>query len=197
MTEFLLEEVVSLKDLKILDIDIETRKVGFHEGGRFKPDGCEPVVVAASWEGSKKVETFSLTSTWKESDVRNILDNFIKLWEEADLVTGHYVNKFDLPIINGTLLEFGYPPLSEKLVQDTKTDLITTAGHSLSQENLGALKNLDTSKFHMNDHMWRQVCRLTPEGLKLANERVVKDVIQHKSLRKSLAKWLNPPTYWS
>lgn len=182
---------------KILDFDIETRKVGFHVGGRFKPDGCEPVIIACSWMGDKSVKTFSLTPTWKEPDMRKMLEGFVKMYNEADMVTGHYIEKFDLPIINGALLEFGYPPLEKKLYQDTKTHFDSTGGHSLSQENLSALKNLDASKFHMNDHMWRQVTRLTPEGLTLAKERVVKDVAQHKKLREALKDWLGSPKYWN
>lgn len=187
---------VNTSPAKILDIDMETRKVGFHSGGRFKPDGCEPVIIAASWEGEDTVTTLSLSPTWKEKDIRKMLEGFVALYNQADMVTGHYISGFDLPIINGSLLEFGYDPLRPKEIQDTKTDFKKTAGHSLSQENLSALKELEDSKFHMNDHMWRQVCRLTPDGLALANERVVRDVIQHKSLRKQLSQWLVSGNMW-
>ena len=33
--------------LRILDFDIETRKVGFFQAGKFSPDGCEPTAIAA------------------------------------------------------------------------------------------------------------------------------------------------------
>jgi DNA polymerase elongation subunit (family B) len=182
----------STKDLRILDFDIETRKIGFHDAGRFAPGGCEVVVLAASWEGSDTVKTWSLTPRWSEKDARAITEAFVKLFNEADAVTGHYIRKFDLPILNGACLEWGYPSLSEKLVFDTKTDLAGVAGLSQSQENLSALKRLDADKFHMPDNNWRAVARLTPEGLALAEERVVDDVKQHKALRASLGAWVKP-----
>lgn len=184
-------------ELKILDFDMETRKVGFHNGGRFKPDGCEPVVLAASWHGEDAVNVWSLSTTWKEKDLRKLLEGFVELFNEADIVTGHYISKFDLPIINGSLLEFGYEPLDKKLMVDTKTDLVMTAGLSQSQENLSSLKQLDSSKFHMNDNMWRSLCRLTPEGLELARTRVTTDIAQHKELYSALQPWLGSPKHWA
>jgi DNA polymerase elongation subunit (family B) len=186
----------SKKNLKILDFDMETRKVGFHSAGQFKPEGCEPVIIAASWFGEDKVKTWSLSPTWDEKDIHKMLNGFVSLYEQADMITGHYISKYDLPIINGALLEFGYKPLSDKLMTDTKTGMKTIAGLSASQENLGALKTLDDAKFHMNDNMWRAVGRLTPNGLALARERVVADVIQHKNMYNVLLPWLNRPVRW-
>lgn len=180
----------STKDLRILDFDIETRKIGFHDGGRFAPAGCEVVILAASWEGEDEVKTWSLSSKWSEKDARTITEAFIKLYDKADAVSGHYIRKFDLPILNGACLEWGYGPLSEKLVFDTKVDLASVAGLSQSQENLAGLLRLEQSKFHMSDNEWRSVARLTPEGLALAKERVVDDVLQHKALRASLSPWV-------
>ena len=178
------------KDLKILDFDIETRKIGFHDGGRFAPAGCEVVILAASWEGEDTVQTWGLKPRWSEKDARTIIEKFVELYDQADAVAGHYIRKFDLPILNGACLEWGYPPLSEKLVFDTKVDLVSVAGLSQSQENLSALLKLDADKFHMNDNAWRSVARLTPEGLALALERVVDDVKQHKALRETLGGWV-------
>lgn len=142
--------------------------------------------------------TFSLRPLWDEGDMQLMLGKFRQAWDVADIVTGHYIRKFDLPILNGSLFEFGFPLLDEKLVVDTKTDLVDIQGLSKSQENLSALKELEESKFHMNDNWWRKVARLQPEGLRLAKERVVKDVIQHQKLRASLAEAgaLKPPSLW-
>lgn len=183
------------QQLQVLDLDIETRRIGFHNGGRFNPDGCEPVIIAAAWDG-EPVQTWSLRPRWSERDARRMMAAFRKLWDEADVVTGHYIRKFDLPILNGALLEWGMAPLSQKATVDTKLDLLDVAGLSQSQENLSALKDLEESKFHMNDNWWRKVARLTPEGLALAEERVVTDVKQHQALRVSLRQWIKPPTTW-
>lgn len=189
-------KLVEGQQLRVLDLDIETRRIGFHNAGRFAPDGCEPVILAAAWDGSDEVLTVSLKPRWSERDAKRIVRTFRDLYEEADMVTGHYIAKFDLPILNGACLEWGLPPLGQKLILDTKLDLPNVAGLSLSQENLSALKELTESKFHMNDNWWRKVARLTPEGLMLATERVVSDVFQHRALRDALAEWLKP-SVWS
>lgn len=189
----------SLEDreqLRVLDFDIETRRIGFHNGGRFNPDGCEPVIVAAAFDG-EPIQVFSLTSRWSERDARRLATAFRELYDAADVVTGHYIRKFDLPILNGAMLEWGLPPLGRKLTLDTKLDLLDVAGLSQSQENLSALKELEASKFHMNDNGWRTVARLTPEGLAEARVRVTTDVQQHRELRAALKGWFTPFVTWS
>lgn len=182
---------------RLLDFDIETRRIGFHDGGRFAPTGCEPVIVAAAWS-TGRIETRSLGQTWREDDARAILEWFVGLWEEAEAVTGHYIRKFDLPILNGCLREWGYPPLSPKPTIDTKDDMVKAAGMSKSQENLSEMLRIGSKKFHMNDQLWRQVARLTPYGLEEARKRVVADVRQHRKLRQELAKeWLHPRRVWA
>jgi hypothetical protein len=81
---------------------------------------------------------------WTQPDytVEEMLLYFAELWDEADIVTGHYIRKFDIPILNGNLFERGYPLLGEKLVQDTKVDLREIAAISKSQENLAQMLEL-------------------------------------------------------
>jgi hypothetical protein len=180
--------------LKILDFDIETRLVGFYEAGRFKPKGSEPTAIAGSFVGSDKMYV------WLQPDysVEKMLIHFSDLFDEADIVTGHYIRKFDLPILNGSLFEHGLPLLGQKLVQDTKVDLREMEALSKSQENLSEMLDLADSKYRMNDVKWRKATRLTPEGVKDTGTRVTNDVRQHKSLRQALlgAGALNPPTLW-
>lgn len=187
--------MLEAKSLKVLDFDIETRKVGFHNGGRFAPDGCEPVMIGAAWDG-EAVSVWGLNERWRESDARYIITRFKDLYDEADMVTGHYIRKFDLPILNGACLEWGLGPLGPKMVLDTKTDLFDFGGMSKSQENLAGLLKLEASKFGMNDNQWRAVARLTPEALSLAKQRVSSDVVQHQQLREGLQGWLRP-RMWS
>lgn len=181
--------------LRILDFDIETRKVGFHNGGRFGPDGCEPTAIAAGWSDQKAVRCWLLGV----DDAVTMLTEFRKMWDRADCVTGHYILKFDLPILNAAMLENGLPMLGEKLASDTKLDLRSVAGLSQSQENLSdMLRIVDEKKFHMNDTRWRESTRMTPEGIKLAKKRATDDVRQHKAMRAALIKAgaLKPPRMW-
>lgn len=182
--------------VKVLDFDIETRRIGFHYGGKGKPDGCEPVVIACAWD-NEPARTMSLDTIWSANDCIAMLEWFSGLWQQADIVTGHYVLKFDIPILQGAMMEHGLPPLTKKAVLDTKIHLRNVGGLSQSQENLSALKDLEASKFHMNDNWWRKVARLTQEGLDLAETRVVADVKQHQELRIALAGWFKSPTIWT
>lgn len=184
---------IPTKDRKTLIFDIETRKVGFHTGGRFAPDGCEPIAIAWSWLGSDDVECWQL-GKWP---VRVLLEQFRLAYDEADVLVGHYIRKFDLVVLNGSMLEHRLPPLSAKLVVDTH-DIHRAGGISKSQENLAELFDLSEAKYHMNDARWREATRLTKEGMQETRRRVVDDVLQSKKLYEALREhgWLRPPKLW-
>lgn len=179
---------------RILDFDIETRRIGFHSAGKFSPDGCEPVAIACSWSDNDYV----MVETIDEEPIAGVLRRFRTMWEAADIVTGHYIRKFDIPIINGALLEHGLPLLTPKLTSDTHGDFVKVAGLSKSQENLSLMLRTGSKKVHMADNDWRQVARLEPEAMKACRKRVVGDVIQHKEdrLRLIQAGALKPPRMW-
>lgn len=127
-----------------------------------------------------------------------MLEWFVAAYDQADVVTGHYIRKFDLPILNGSLFEHGMSLLSEKDTSDTKLDLKIMAGLGLSQENLSVMHHLEQGKFHMSDAGWREAARLTKEGIERTRRRVVDDVRQHKALRLRLIEdgVLRRPKSW-
>lgn len=175
----------------MLDFDIETRKIGFHIGGKWNPDGCEPIAIAWSWGGAVTVR-----QVVDGSD--EMLRAFVAAYTEADIATGHYIRKFDLPIINGALMERGWAPLPPRLTSDTKSDLIARAGWSSSQENLSEMFDLLEDKYHMSDTKWREATRLTPKGVRHTRSRVANDVRQHMALRAKLVDlgYLGVPRVW-
>jgi hypothetical protein len=115
------------------------------------------------------------------------------------MVTGHYIRGFDLPVINASLTEYGFSPLSSKLTQDTKNDLIKKQGMSNSQENLAAMLKIESPKISMSQEDWRSANRLTKEGLEKTRQRVIGDVIQHIEMRQKLIdnEMLCNPKIWS
>jgi hypothetical protein len=135
----------------------------------------------------------------KSDDPLDMLEGFRKLYDEADIVTGHYIRKHDLPILNGAMMEYELPTMSPKYTQDTKMDLIKRGGLSMSQEALAAMFGIPAPKVHMTQQMWRDANRLTEKGLALTKDRVVNDIIQHKQLREELLKrgLLKAPRRWS
>ena len=179
------------RPLRWLDFDLENRPLSYM-GSDFT--SAEVTAIAASWVGEKRVRCWALG----EATAEEMLRGFCALYEQADGVTGHYIRKHDLPILNGALLELGLPLLGSKLTSDTKLDLVRRKDLSASQESLGEMYGLSHPKEHMSQPQWRAANRLTPEGIRETKRRVKGDVRQHKSLRAKLieAGALGPPKVW-
>lgn len=182
----------STRPTRVLDFDIEARPLSYL-GADFTTRDI--TAIAASWVGSKKVECRLLG----ERPIEDILRWFVGLYNEADMVTGHFIRRYDLPNINGALLEAGMGPLAAKLTSDTKEDLVRRQGISVSQESLAEMLGIPASKYHMSQPKWRAANRLNPEGLEQTRRRAVGDVRQHKLMRQALIDrgWLKPPRTWS
>lgn len=182
-----------MTDLKILDFDIENRPLAY-----LGPDytTAEVTAIAACWHNQPRTMRVWLLG---RDDPRVMLQEFRKLYEEADIVTGHYIRGHDLPVLNGAMLEQGMPPLGPKLTIDTKLDLVSVRYISMSQENLSEMFGIIQPKAHMSNAMWRESNRLTPKGLALTYKRVIGDVIQHMRLREKLTEqnMLKAPKVWS
>jgi len=183
---------VSARPMRVLDFDLENRPLSYL-GSDFTT--AEVTAMAWAWTDEPKNVTVYLLG---ETELPEILSAFVAAYNEADMVTGHYIKGHDLPMVNGALMEFGMAPLNEKMVQDTKCDLLSAKGLSKSQESLGAMLNLDSPKVTMNQAKWRAANRLTPEGLAHVRERVTGDVRQHIELRAKLLElgYLKPPRIW-
>ena len=179
------------KQLKILDFDIENRPLTYWFGDVTT---AEITAIAASWSHQKTVKVWLLPHTSHEQ----MLTEFVQMYDEADMVTGHYIRRHDLPTINSALLLNGMSPLGSKLTCDTKEDLVRKRSLPASQEALADLLGIPLGKPGMSQAMWREANRLTEAGLKLVKERVVGDVRQHKQLREALvaAGLLHTPKVW-
>lgn len=180
------------RPLKVLDFDLENRPLSYM-GNDWT--SAEVTAIAACWEGGKRVKCWALPQCSPEE----MLTRFKAMYDEADMVTGHYIRKHDLPILNGALLELGLPLLGAKLTSDTCLDLVRRKDLSASQESLGLMYGLSHPKEHMSQPQWREANRLTPVGVKETRRRVMGDVRQHMSLRQKLieARALKPPKVWS
>jgi hypothetical protein len=184
---------MSSEELYILDFDIENRPLAYL-GQDFTT--AEITAIAWSWVGKEKIHC-ALLDLSPESGYEMLME-FMKAYAKADIVTGHYIREHDLPVINGSLMEFGEPPLLPVMVQDTKIDLMSRKYISASQENLSEMIGVEVDKFHMTNAMWRESNRLTPLGLEYTRKRVTIDVQQHKLLREGLLEhgYLASPSVW-
>lgn len=179
---------LELKAAKILDFDTENRPLTYI-GHDFTTSDL--TAIACSW-GPRQMSCWLLG----RDDQETMLRHFVRFYDEADIVTGHYIRKHDLPIINGALSEYGLPALQPKLTIDTHGDLKSIQGISKSQESLAGMLAIDEPKIGMSQTAWRAANRL--QRIDLAAQRVIADVRQHQALRLKLSElgWLNPPQMW-
>ena len=181
-----------MSSLHILDVDIENRPLAYL-GQDFTT--AEITAIGACWHDEP--DTLKVWLLGRDKP-KVMLEGFRALYDKADIVTGHYIRKHDLPIINGAMIEYGLPPLAEKLTVDTKMDLMKHWYLSASQENLCETLGVPAAKVHMSNAKWLEANRLTKEGLGLTAERVIGDIIQHMALRNILVErgLLTEPRVW-
>jgi len=179
------------RKLAILDFDIENRPLSYL-GNDFTTG--EITAIAWQWTSAHKPTWVALGFHKPQEMIQYFLD----FYNRADVVTGHYILKHDLPAINAMCLEYGFPPLGEKLVSDTKIHLKNHKLVSASQESLAAMLGDPFPKVHMTQQDWREANRLTPSGIAATIKRVTGDVKQHMWLRAKLVEldMLKPPVFW-
>lgn len=181
------------RSLRILDFDTESRPLNY-----VGPDFTygEITAIAAGWADEEEVDVWLLTKD--ERSRARMFKGFKKLYDQADMVTGHFIRSHDLRKVNGGLVELGLPGLSPKLTCDTKNDLVKLGDVGKSQEDLSEMFGVEAPKVGMSKLKWRTANRLTKAGIELSRLRCVGDVIQHKGLRLALLErdLLSGPKTW-
>lgn len=183
---------ITTKPMRVLDFDIENRPLSYWYDGQTT---AELTGFAMCWaDDPSSMEVYLLG----RDDMNYALACFVERYNEADMVTGHYIRRHDLPHINSELMERGMLPLPEKLTQDTKLDFVKKGDQPATQEYLAELFGVSKPKVQMSQHDWRNANRLTREGLKGTEVRCQGDVQQHMELRLAMlrAGALNEPKVW-
>ena len=92
---------------KILLFDIEATNLAANFGFIL----C----ICYKWLGEKRVHTISIRDfpryTRDKTSDRDVVTAFARIYQQADIVVGHYSTKFDTPYINARLLYHGRKPL--------------------------------------------------------------------------------------
>jgi len=187
-------ESFGTQKMRRLNFDIEARPLGWLGGDWVHK---EVTAIGCLWmDGTSVPEVFLLTKD--DRSAARMMQAFLRRYNEADMVVGHYIRGYDLPTLQAEYIELGLPTLGAKLTHDTKNDLLKHQGISKSQENLGAMMGLDAPKVSMNVPKWREANRLTKAGLELTSKRVAGDVIQNTELHAVLLKrgLLSTPSVW-
>jgi hypothetical protein len=189
-----------VRDLAILDFDIECRPIAFYGGDQVTK---QPTVIAWKFIGeSRRPRVAAIGESDRSSKVLEeeaaMIEAFHKAYDAADMVTGHFIRGFDLTTLNGAAMRLGIRTFEPKLAEDTKLDLVKAAGISKSMENLSAMLDAANQKISMNTATWADANMLLPHGIKGAKKRCVGDVIEHIELRELLieAGLLKTPKMW-
>ncbi len=126
---------------------------------------------------------------------KKMLEPLLDAISIADMVTGHNLLRFDLPVINSDCMRVGLEPIREVLVQDTMR-LVRSKGFKKGQDNLGKLYGTRTEKMALDWQGWQDA--YAEDGWKDIIARCESDVIMHKELRLKLLErnLLKPPMRW-
>jgi hypothetical protein len=196
-------DLIGMRKLKVLDFDSEARPLAWYGG-----DWVTKRITAIAWKytdapAEEDPNVAYIGESDRSSKVldeeRAMLEAFVAEYNRADVVTGHFIRGYDLPLLNGSLMRLGMGQLKDKLTQDTKGDLARAQGLSKSQENLGAMFKQDHEKVGMDTAKWEAANMLLPSGIQETLKRVVGDVNQHIELRQIMldAGVLGAPSVWS
>jgi len=114
---------------------------------------------------------------------------------EADVVTGHNIYRFDLPIVNAECLRLGLSMLPQLRVQDTMR-VPRSRGFKKGQDSLGRLLKVPGEKLHLDWQAWQDA--YDQDGWAVVKERAVSDVVMHKQIREEMLArgWLGEPALW-
>jgi hypothetical protein len=191
---------VASRKVRVLDFDMECRPLAWY-GGEWVTK--QPTVIAWAWcDKPKVISVAAIGESDRSSRVleeeETMIEEFRLSFDEAEMVTGHFIRGFDLTLLNGACLRLGIPGISSKLSQDTKLDLVRSSGLSKSMANLSAMLEAKHQKLEMNTAKWARANMLLPDGIKMAKERCVADVREHMEMREIMLanNMLRPPIVW-
>jgi uncharacterized protein YprB with RNaseH-like and TPR domain len=136
-----------MADPKILFFDIESAGVN-----ALKSDLGFVIVFGYKWGHEKKVHTIvSDKQDLKQFSDKKLLIKASKLFEEADILVGHFASIFDRRFIQGRLLINFLPPIPPVKMRDTCLIARSVANFSSNRlKHLGKILNLTNRKLENN-----------------------------------------------
>lgn len=184
-----------IKELKILDFDVETLAAGFAD-----PNWVPQKITCVSWSwiDSEKVEVevCGPMGFFKPELRRKMVKKLCDAISQADIVTGHNILKFDLPVINSECMRLDLPTLSAVEAQDTFR-IVKSKGFKKGQDNLGKLLKIVEQKQTLDWQGWEDAYE--EDGWQTVKNRCMSDVIMHKQLRVEMIDrgWLKRNIVWT
>lgn len=170
---------------RILDFDCETLAAGYADP-EWVPSRV--TAIAWSWIGTEEVCTRTILDYAATLDAflamnflgcKPMLEEFVAVFNEADAVTGHNIQRFDLGVMNAELMRMQLPVLQPKRVIDT-IRLVRSKGFKKGQDVIADVLDVPAEKKAMNWAQWQRA--YAEPGWPEVRERVSGDVVQHKLL---------------
>lgn len=128
------------------------------------------------------------------------LARFIAPLRRGCLVVTHNGPRYDLPLLNGTMMKMGLEPLPRLLVSDTYANL-RKRGHAFSASlgNMAQRFNVEHQKEHFSEYDWELAYTGNRDALDRLRVYNVGDVLTTLALRRRLIELglLRSPRVWS
>lgn len=180
---------------RTLDFDLEAVAAGYAD-----PQWVPSTVTAWAycWVGTSDVvvEALPPRDFYDLGARRQFLLPLLDAVAEADVLTGHNIIRFDLPLLNAECMKVGLPRLGAVLAQDT-IRVGKAKGFKKGMDNIAHVLGVEDEKLPLNWAEW-QAAYGEPD-LATVKERCASDVLMHIKMRERMRKagWLAPPRLWS
>ncbi len=189
----------SKRDLKVLIYDIETSynivkswRVGYNLNINPSDILSERKIICVSWKWLDEDQVYNLE--WdSEQDDKSLLENFIPVLNEADLIVAHNGDRYDLKFIKTRALIHDLPMLVDYPQFDTlkvakKKFMFNSNKLDYISEYLGFGNKIKTSM-----ELWDDIIlKSCPKAMDKMVEYCDMDVVLLEKVYKKLVSWENP-----
>ena len=188
------------KGPKILTADIETLPITTHTWSLFdEPRALDRLVKdwaiymgAAKWSDQKKVHIFDTESIGDPYNDKEVVRELCDMLDEADIVVGQNVQKFDMRKIRARAVAHGLKPFREPAVVDTML-MAKEIGYFTSNklEYLSTMTKTQKSKHNKfpGFSMWLAIIDGNPQAYKESRSYNKDDVLSTEELYLLLRPW--------
>lgn len=146
--------------------------------------------------GDVTVEALPVADFYNKAARRAFLRPLLDAIEQADVLTGHNLTRFDLGVLNSECLLLGVPTLEPKLLEDT-IRLPKSRGFKKGQDNLSHAFGVKARKLPLTWADWEEA--YGESDLATVKDRCASDVAMHLELRAAMQArgHLRPPRQWT
>jgi hypothetical protein len=186
--------------LKVLlfDLEIISRSFGLPKK-TMSADKSYVSCFGYKWDHEKKAKCINIgqwRSDYKKDayNEKNVVLKMHEIMSKADVIVGHYSDKFDAPYVRTKFLMYGLQPLPRLIVQ-RDTCKIAWQKLKFSSNRLGVIAEAlgcEYQKEHLPEEVWFDVIRSKPYAILLQSQYCINDVNTLDSVYQRV-KHLFPP----